>query len=118
VPSGSASISPPGSPAFPGSRLPAPGECFRFAFLTHLEVEDDDPAVLRDLLRAVYADLRPERLHFVAAMVPRGSRLSEAFRGFQINRTGMTLYGVHPRGSSWEDRSIDTRHPGFEMALS
>jgi hypothetical protein len=98
--------------------LPRPGECFRFAFLTHLEIAGDDPAVLRDLLRAAYRRLRPSGAHFMSAMVPRGSPLEAAFAGFTVNRTGMTLYAVHARGSRYAAREFGTLHPGFEMALS
>lgn len=100
------------------TRLPDPGDAFRFEFLTHLEVLDDDPAVLRDLLRAVYADRKGRGLHFVAAMVPRGSRLDEAFREFRVQRTAMTLYVVHPADGPHAARDWATTRPGFEMALS
>jgi len=98
--------------------LPAPGACFDFVFLTHLEVEGDDPAILRALLLAAYAALRPRGLHFMSAFVPRGSPLEAAFKGFTVNRTAMTLYAVHPPDSPWADVDVATRHPGFEMALS
>lgn len=100
------------------TRLPDPGDCFRFDFLTHLEVLDDDPAVLRDLLRAVYADRRGRGLHFVAGLSPRGSRLDEAYREFSVQRTAMTLYVVHPADWPYADRAWATTRPGFEMALS
>ncbi|MCK6550948.1 hypothetical protein L6R52_34240 [Myxococcota bacterium] len=98
--------------------LPPPGECFRFAFLSHLEITDDDPAVLHDLLRTVYAELRAQDLHFISAMIPRGSRLEAAFGGFFVNRTPMTVYSVTLPESRWADRDFTTLHPGFEMALS
>ena len=98
--------------------LPSPGACFDFVFLTHLEVEDDDPLVLRDLLLAAYAHLRPRGLHFMSAFVPRGSPLEVAFKGFTVNRTAMTLYAVHPPDSPWAGVDVATLHPGFEMALS
>lgn len=98
--------------------LPPPGECFRFEFLTHLEIEDDDPAVLRDLLLEVYADRRRSGLHFLSACIPLGSRLETAFKGFALNRTKMTLYAiVHPK-SPWFETDLRTLHPGFEMSLS
>jgi len=98
--------------------LPPPGQCFRFAFLTHLEVEGDDPVILRDLLLAAYARLRPRGLHFMSAFVPRGSSLEPAFKGFMTTRTAMTLYAVHPPESPWSSVDLTTQHPGFEMALS
>ena len=98
--------------------LPASGECFRFTFLTHLEVGGDDPAVLRALLLAAYARLRPLGHHFTSAFVPRGTPLEHAFRGFTVTRTAMTLYSVHPADSRFADRDLRTLRPGFEMALS
>ena len=99
-------------------RLPEAGDCFAFVFLTHLEVEGDDPALLEDLLREAYRRLRPRGLHFMAALVPRGSPLEKAFRRFMVQNTAMTLYAVHAPGSSFGARDVRTRHPGFEMALS
>ncbi len=100
------------------SPLPRPGACFRFAFLTHLEIEGDDPAILRELLLAAYARLRPRGLHFMSAFVARGSPLAAAFSGFFTTRTAMTLYAVHPPESRWASVELATLHPGFEMALS
>lgn len=99
-------------------RLPDAGQCFRFAWATHLEVEDDDPDVLQDLLRAAMARLRPRRLHFLACFLPVGSPLAPAFRPFVTQRTAMTLYAVHPPGSPLAARDFRTLRPGFEMALS
>ncbi len=96
--------------------LPPPGDCFRFAFLTHLEA--DDPGVLRDLVTAAYARLYDRRLHFLSALVPRASGLDAAFAGFTVQRTAMTLYTVALRSGQHAGRSFDTLKPGFEMALS
>lgn len=98
--------------------LPPAGECFRFAFLTHLEVVNDDPGVLRDLVLAAYTRRYDQRQHFLSALVPRGSPLAAAFRGLQVQRTAMTLYTVVLRGGRWEQRDFATGAPGFEMALS
>lgn len=98
--------------------LPVPGDCFRFAFASHLEIAGDDPAVLHDLLLAAYARHRHEGLHFLAAMIPRGSPLERAFKGFMLQRTPMTLYSITTEASRWHDRDLATSRPGFEMALS
>lgn len=97
--------------------LPKAGDCFDFVFLSHLEIVDDDPAVLRDLLLAAYAELDGTGLHFMSAMIPRGSPLQAAFSGFTVNRTDMTIYAVSMPGAEKRD-SWETMHPGFEMALS
>jgi RimJ/RimL family protein N-acetyltransferase len=98
--------------------LPAPGETFRFAFLSHLEVRDDDPAVLRDLLLEAYRQRAGDGLHFLSAMVPRGSPLARAFSGFTVNRTPMTIYSVTLADGPHAERDFETMRPGFEMALS
>ncbi len=98
--------------------LPRPGDCFRFAFLTHLEIEGDDPALLRDLLLGLYATLRERRLHFMSAMIPRGSALAPAFRGLFVQRTPMTLLSVTLPDAPLGAPDLGTPHPGFEMALS
>lgn len=98
--------------------LPAPGDTFRFAFLSHLEIEGDDPGLLKDLLLQCYRELRPKKLHFLSAMIPRGSPLARAFSGFTVNRTPMTVYSVTLPDSPYEARSFVTQKPGFEMALS
>lgn len=99
-------------------KLPEPGDCFRFWFLTHLEVADDEPAIFRDLIRAAYRRYRGKQGHFLSAMLPRGSRLEAAVNGFTVNRTAMTLYAVHPRDSRFKECEFRTMNPGFEMALS
>ncbi len=98
--------------------FPSAGECFRFPFLSHLEVKNDDPAVLQSLLRATYAALRPEKYHFMSAMIPVGSPLAAAFKGFWVQKTAMTVYSVVLPDSPWAERDFSTLRPGFEMALS
>lgn len=107
-----------GAKIFRYPALPEPGDCFRFAFLSHLEIVDDDPGVLRDLLLAAYGQLRDRGLHFMSAMVPTGSPLEPAFTGFSVTRTPMTIYAVTLPGSRYDGRDFRTLLPGFEMALS
>jgi hypothetical protein len=99
--------------------LPAPGEAFRFATLSHLEVVDDDPRRLARLLRAASARTRERRLHFLAAMVPDGSPLRRAFRGRLATGTRMTLCTTALPDSPWAQAPpIESTRPGFEMALA
>ncbi len=98
--------------------LPEPGDCLNFAFLSHLEINDDDPRILRDLLRAIYRDYTKERLHFVSAMIPRGSALEQAYSGFVTDRTAMTVYSVALGESSYAERDFGCEYSGFEMAIS
>jgi len=98
--------------------LPPAGACFSFPFLTHVEVADDNPAVLHELLLAAYERLRSHGHHFMSAFLARGSPLAPAFTGFTQTRTAMTLYAVHPPDSPWAEIDVATLTPGFEMALS
>jgi hypothetical protein len=98
--------------------LPRPGETFRFRFLSHLEIDGDDPAILRDLLLQAYREHASDRIHFLSAMIPRGSPLERAFAGFTVNRTPMTVYAVTLPDSRFASRDYVTMKPGFEMALS
>ncbi|HRE91894.1 MAG TPA: GNAT family N-acetyltransferase [Myxococcota bacterium] len=99
-------------------KLPPPGDPFRFVFLTHLEVDGEDPDILRELLLAAYQRLHGQNLHFMSAFIPRGSPLGSAFKGFMTTKTAMTLYAVHRPDSRFADVDLTTRRPGFEMALS
>ena len=103
-----------GARSLRGTPLPEPGEAFRFSFLTHVAVEDDDPAVLRDLLSATLRDQAGLGRQFTALMVPRGSRLREALRGLIVQDTAMTIYDVAVGGAP----AGPTLRPGFEIALS
>lgn len=105
-----------GAAVFRYPPLPDPDDCFDFAFLSHVEV--DDPAVFRDLLLAAYGALRPERLHFLSAMIPVGDPLASAFGRLTVNRTAMTVYSVTLGGGSATPPDLRTLRPGFEMALS
>lgn len=107
-----------GAPVLGYPPLPEPGKCLDFCWLSHLEIERDDPYILKDLLRAVYREHRKERLHFLSAMIPRGSPLEHAFKGFVVNRTPMTVYSVTLPSSAYAGRELTTSSPGFEMALS
>ena len=100
------------------AHLPRPGEAFRFSFLTHLEVLDENPGVMAALLDAAYDRLRPGGQHFMSACVPRGSPLRAAFTPFRLQSTAMTLYAVFRADSPYARMDLGTRTPGFEMALS
>jgi hypothetical protein len=98
--------------------LPKPGGTFRFSFLTHLEIPDEQPQVMAALLDAVYERLRPLGQHFMSACVPRGSPVRAAFARYSIQSTAMTLYAVFRADSPYARMDLTTRTPGFEMALS
>jgi hypothetical protein len=99
-------------------RLPAPGDLLRYQYATHLEVKDDDPDVLGDLVHAAKARLDRREWHFLSAMIPVGSPLARAFSGPFVQRTRMQLHALVPQTSPWRDHAFATLRPGFEMALN
>lgn len=100
------------------SALPAPGEAFRFAFLTHCEVEDDDPALLEPLVAAAHGRLRGSGLNFLAVMAPRASPLQRALRGPFVHRTRLCLHTLSLEDGPFSGTDFSTARPGLEMALA
>lgn len=105
-------------PLHGGAALPGPGEAFRFSTLSHLEVRDEDPRILRALLADVLPDARAARQHFVGAMVVDGSPLARAFRGLLASRTRLILNATTLHDSPYAGVAFDARRPGFEMAIA
>jgi len=99
------------------AKLPAEGDCFHFVYLTHLEVSNDQPALLNALLCGIYNALRDQPWHFMSLMVPIGSPLEAGLKGFRLQRMAMELLAFSNARSSWYGRSLSTLRPGFEMAL-
>ena len=99
------------------AKLPVAGDCFHFIYLTHLEVENDQPELLNALLCSIYNELRTQPLHFMSLMVPIGSPLEAGLKGFRLQRMAMELLAFSNARSSWHGRSLRTVRPGFEMAL-
>ena len=98
--------------------LPPAGDCFRFSFLTHLEIPDESPQVMAALLDAVYEARLGMGEHFISACVPRGSPIRAAFDSHSCQSMAMTLFAVFPANSRYAELDLLTRTPGFEMALS
>jgi hypothetical protein len=99
------------------AKLPVAGDCFHFVYLTHLEVENDQPELLNALLCSIYNELRTQPLHFMSLMVPIGSPLEAGLKGFRLQRMAMELLAFSNARSAWHGRSLSTLRPGFEMAL-
>jgi hypothetical protein len=98
-------------------RLPVGGEPLRYAYLTHLAIPGDDPAVMRALLEAVYRDRRSDGYHFLSVCVPEGDPLGPAYAGFLASNLKSNLYVVAARGRKAPEIDLSGKRIGFEMAL-
>jgi hypothetical protein len=98
-------------------RLPDGGEPLRYAYLTHLAIPGEDPAVMRALLEAVYRDRRADGYHFLSICVPEGDPLGAAYAGFLTSNLKSNLYMVAARGRKASEIDLAGKRIGFEMAL-
>jgi hypothetical protein len=101
------------APLLGAPRLPQPGEELRFAYLSHVAIDDDDPRVLRALVDAA-RDV-PALDYLVLGLAERHPLLA-AFAGMRVRRYVSQLYLV-----SWEDghaaiEALDGRPPHVEVA--
>ncbi len=82
--------------------LPSPGDCFRAITLTRLAVPDGDPAVLRDLLAAVYRDALEGGYHLIHAGFAGADPLERATRGFlrQVFRSDLIVIAARARAEA------------------
>jgi hypothetical protein len=97
--------------------LPRVGEDFRTLYLTNLSIKDDDPVVLRALLRAMYPHAWAKRAHFLALPLWSADDPHErALAGFLVQHLRFQLFGVTPAQvarAAWP-----AGRPGFEIALA
>ena len=98
-------------------RLPAPGNPFRYQYLTHLAVPSADPAILRALLASAYDVARRERFHFLSACAPLGDALDAAYAGYAATNLRAQLYLVTLPDTRMPGSLRGGTMPGFEMAL-
>ncbi len=82
--------------------LPLPGSFLPYFYLTHLAIEEDDPAVLRALLNRIHNDhLRSPYLFFTGGLL-EGSPLENALNGFFYHTFDTLAFALMPRGSRWK----------------
>lgn len=98
------------------SRLPAPGEPFRYVYVTHQAIPSGDPRVLQTLLATATGDVRGRGYHFASLCAPVGDALETATRGFFTTNLPARLFLVTPAGKAVQPEWLADR-PGFEMAL-
>ncbi len=97
--------------------LPPPGGLFRYVYLTHVSIAEDDPATMAALLDRIYHDLHGSGRHFICAYVERDDPLAPAFARYRTTALPATLYVMSRPGSRWNDLDLGPGRPGFEMAL-
>lgn len=98
-------------------KLPSGGQALKYAYLTHVAVPSDDPAIMRALLEAAYRDRRAGGFHFLSVCVPEGDPLGQAYAGFLTSNLRSNLYVVAARGQALPDVDLAGKPSGFEMAL-
>lgn len=101
------------------ARLPRRGEPFRYQYVTHQAVVEDDPGVLRALLVAAYNDALARGYHFLSACVPERCPMATAFDGLHATNLRARLFVVSLPGVdvSRVTPPMNAMWPGFEMAL-
>jgi hypothetical protein len=98
-------------------RLPAPGEQFRYLYVTHQAIPSRDPRILRSLLDAAYADVRGTGYHFISICAYHDDPLEQAFRGFFTTNLHTRLFLVTLPETPIPLACLGDAPPGFEMAL-
>ena len=96
--------------------LPAPGDAFRYQYVTHQAVPSGDPTVLRALLDAAYRDARRAGYHFLSVCAPAADPLAPALRRFAATSLPARLYLVTLPETEIPAACFGGR-AGFEMAL-
>lgn len=98
-------------------KLPKVGVCFNQLSLTHLEIENDDPLLLEDIIRSVLRNCNKKDLHFINLMLPKGSSLEKGVEGFRYQSIQFDLNCFLPKQSPFHGQKFRTVRPGFEMAI-
>jgi hypothetical protein len=104
-------------PLVGATRLPRPGDRFRYLYLTHVSVPDEEPAVMAALLDRIYADWHGLGYHFLSACVLQRDPLRPAFAGYRTTALPAHMYVMSEPGSRFNEIDLGAGRPGFEMAL-
>lgn len=98
-------------------KLPKVGVCFNQLSLTHLEIENDDPLLLEDIIKSVLRNSNKKELHFINLMLPKGSALEQGVEGFRSQSIDFDVNCFLPKKSPFHGQKFRTVRPGFEMAI-
>jgi hypothetical protein len=99
-------------------RLPAPGRTIRNAFLSHVAIDEDDPAVLLALLAAAYDDATKRSIDYLTiAFAGRNPLARVVKKAFPHREYPSMLYLVHWEDGAGAASEVDGRIPHLEAAL-
>ena len=99
-----------------GRPLPKPGEPLPFFFVSHVAVRDDDPDLLRILLRYMFGERRSGPWRFAIPSLHERDPLAQALRGFARIPAAGRLYVVHYADGESVVNELDERVPYIEIA--
>ena len=99
-----------------GRPLPKPGEPLPFFFVSHVAVRDDDPDLLRILLRYMFGERRSGAWRFAIPSLHERDPLAQALRGFARIPAAGRLYVVHYADGETVVNELDERVPYIEIA--
>jgi hypothetical protein len=102
----------------PVKPLPAPGERVAHLYLCLAAVADNSLPVFRGLLRHAYNALRTGPWHYAICGLHERDPLAAAFDDYRCIAAAGQLFVVHYPQDGDAMNGIDTRLPGFEMALA
>jgi hypothetical protein len=99
------------------SPLPPAGDLFRYFYLTHVSVRDDDPGIMSALVDTVYDEYHGKGYQFFSAFVMQGDPMAPAFERYQATPLPAGLYVMSQASAPFDISSLGPGRPGFEMAL-
>lgn len=97
--------------------LPKPQVDLAPLLVTHMEVADDDPAILRDLLIGILRDLEPTHQKGLLFAIPKTPSFDRALQGFPNYRIPVSLLAITPAGTPGNNVDFRARRTGFELAF-
>ena len=97
--------------------LPGRGQDLEPLLVTHMEVAEDEPGILRDLLIGILRDMEPTHQKGLLFAVPKTRTFDRALEGFPTYRIPMSLLAITPAGTPWNNMDFRARRAGFELAF-
>ena len=82
-----------------------------------MEVAEDDPGILRDLLIGILRDMEPTHQRGLLFAVPKTAAFERALDGLPTYRIPFSLLAITPAGTPWNNVDFRARRAGFELAF-